>query len=171
MEVPALLDKHFLTHGNWQGLSLGQIVVVWLSYILSEGNHRLNSVQGWAAGLLITLDICLKTIGLRELDFSDDRLRMVQMPAAELQEPNEKLNGIYAGNPKWASARPTTEMLLRAFVGISLVIVSFDGIGHHSVSPLNAVQSGILALLGSSTAIYQGLALQFMEVGRKMGEP
>ena len=77
MEVAALLDKHFPTHGNWQGLSLGNIVVVWLSYILSEGNHRLNSVQGWAAGLLMTLDICLKMTGLRELDFSDDRLCMV----------------------------------------------------------------------------------------------
>ena len=77
MEVAALLDKHFPTHGNWQGLSLGQLVVVWLAYILSEGDHRLNSVQGWAAGLLMTLDICLKTIGLRELDFSDDRLCMV----------------------------------------------------------------------------------------------
>ena len=51
MEVAALLDKHFPTHGNWQGLSLGQIVVVWLAYILSEGDHRLNSVQGWAGPL------------------------------------------------------------------------------------------------------------------------
>jgi len=77
MEVAALLDKHFPTHGNWQGLSLGQVVVVWLAYILSEGDHRLSSVQGWAAGLLMTLDLCLKSIGLRELDFSDDRLCMV----------------------------------------------------------------------------------------------
>ena len=51
MEVAALLDKHFPTHGKWQGLSLGQIVVVWLAYILSEGDHRLNSVQGWAGPL------------------------------------------------------------------------------------------------------------------------
>ena len=51
MEVAALLDKHFPTHGNWQGLSLGQLVVVWLAYILSEGDHRLNSVQGWAGPL------------------------------------------------------------------------------------------------------------------------
>ena len=488
MEVAALLDKHFPTHGNWQGLSLGQLVVVWLAYILSEGDHRLNSVQGWAAGRLMTLDICLKTIGLRELDFSDDRLCMVlnclgqntttirvynmkarriridsttaksyvavtedglfqfghskehrpdlpqlkinmvvldplgmplslsisvQMPIAALrvllepvwagtqvldpvhrapetaldkpehiangyaysvtlkeehggesiewqeqrlvvqslkhaiaqkkaldarlekakqaiedlnkqgrgrkrldeeglrmavesilkrynlvgllaveycvqtkttrkraylmrpahevtvvtvtvstscdatayentvrcmgwrvyicndtelglgeavlayreeyivergfnrfrgdmlgltplfltsttcikglvrllsivlrvvclveftvrkalQEQNEKLDGIYAGNPKRATARPTTEMMLRAFVGISLAVVSSGGIDHHRVSPLNAVQSRILALLGSSTAIYQGLALQFMEADTKMGEP
>jgi len=77
MNLAALLDKHFPMHGNWQGLSLGQIVAVWLAYILSEGDHRLNSVQGWVAGILMTLSICLKAAGLRELDFGDDRLAAV----------------------------------------------------------------------------------------------
>ena len=74
MNIAALLDKNFPMHGNWQGLSLGQTVVVWLAYILSEGDHRLNSVQGWVAGILMTLTVCLKVEGLRELDCSDDRL-------------------------------------------------------------------------------------------------
>ena len=74
MDVAALLDEHFPTHGNWQGLSFGNVAVGWLAYILSEGDHRLNSVRGWAVGLLMTLEICLKTVGLRDLDFSDDRL-------------------------------------------------------------------------------------------------
>jgi len=77
MNIARLLDKHFPMHGNWQGLSLGEIVVVWLAYILSEGDHRLNSVQGWAAGILMTLTVCLKAGGLRDLDFSDDRLAVV----------------------------------------------------------------------------------------------
>jgi transposase len=77
MNIAALLDKHFPMHGNWQGLSLGEVVVVWLAYILSEGDHRLNSVQGWVAGILMTLTLCLKAVGLRELDFSDDRLAVV----------------------------------------------------------------------------------------------
>ena len=64
-------------HGNWRGLSFGETVIVWLAYILSEGDHRLNSVQGWAAGILMTLSICLKVVGLRELDFSDDRLAII----------------------------------------------------------------------------------------------
>ena len=42
MGVPALLDKHFPTHGNWQGLSLGMAATLWLSHILSEADHRLN---------------------------------------------------------------------------------------------------------------------------------
>ena len=31
MRVASLLDKYFPPHGNWQGLSLGNIVVLWLS--------------------------------------------------------------------------------------------------------------------------------------------
>src|SRR5664280_729603 len=77
MNIAGLLNKHFPMHGNWQGLSLGETVVIWLAYILSEGDHRLNSVQGWVAGILMTLTVCLKAGGLRELDFSDDRLAIV----------------------------------------------------------------------------------------------
>lgn len=77
MNIATLLNKHFPMHGNWRGLSFGETVIVWLAYILSEGDHRLNSVQGWAAGILMTLSICLKAVGLRELDFSDDRLAII----------------------------------------------------------------------------------------------
>jgi transposase len=77
MEVASLLDQHFPMHGNWQGLSFGEVAVVWLAFILSQGDHRLNSVQGWAAGLLMTLRVCLGLPGLRELDVSDDRLGVV----------------------------------------------------------------------------------------------
>ena len=74
MKIAELLDKYFPMHGNWQGLSPGQIVTGWLAYILSEGDHRLNCVQGWVSSLLLTLSICWKAPGLRALDFSDDRL-------------------------------------------------------------------------------------------------
>lgn len=77
MEVASRLDQHFPTHRNWQGLSLGEVAVVWLADILSAGDHRLNSVQGWAAGLLMTLRVCLGAMNLRELDVSDDRLCLV----------------------------------------------------------------------------------------------
>lgn len=74
MEVATLLDKHYPMHGNWQGLSLGQVVEVWLSFILSEGDHRLNSVRTWVKGLLLSLRVCLGIANVRELDFDDDRL-------------------------------------------------------------------------------------------------
>jgi hypothetical protein len=55
MALELLLDKHFPTHGNWLGLSLGWVAVVWLTHILSLGDHRLSHVQGWAAKRLHTL--------------------------------------------------------------------------------------------------------------------
>ncbi|MEJ7709667.1 MAG: hypothetical protein WKF84_07355 [Pyrinomonadaceae bacterium] len=45
MRLSTLIDQHFPTHGNWKGLSLGKVIAGWLSFILSESNHRLNHVQ------------------------------------------------------------------------------------------------------------------------------
>lgn len=71
-----LLDEHFPTHGNWQGLSLGQTAVGWLTHILSQADHRLNQVQGWAAKRPETLRGCLGGT-VRAEDFADDRLGLV----------------------------------------------------------------------------------------------
>lgn len=73
MEVAKLLDECFPTHGNWEGLSLGQVVSVWLTFILSEANHRMSHVEPWAERRRQTLSTCLGT-EVRALDFSDDRL-------------------------------------------------------------------------------------------------
>jgi transposase len=73
MQVAELLDRCFPTHGNWQGLRLGQVVSVWLTFILSEANHRLSQVEPWAERRQQTLSRCLGT-EVRALDFSDDRL-------------------------------------------------------------------------------------------------
>ncbi|MCS6910249.1 MAG: DUF4277 domain-containing protein [Anaerolineales bacterium] len=40
-----LTDEHFKSHGNRQGLSPGQVLVGWLTHILSEAAHCLNRVQ------------------------------------------------------------------------------------------------------------------------------
>ena len=76
MQVANLLDRHFPTHGNWQGLSLGTVSVVWLSHILSEGDHWLNHVEPWANQRLNCLQACLGQ-EMRGLDCSDDRLASV----------------------------------------------------------------------------------------------
>ena len=76
MGVQELLDKHFVTHGNWKNLSLGWCSVVWLSYILSQADHRLSYVEDWANKRLKTLKICTKQ-PVKALDFSDDRLEAI----------------------------------------------------------------------------------------------
>ena len=45
MGVPDLLDRHFGRHGNRQGLSLGWLTSMWLTYILSESDHRMSHVR------------------------------------------------------------------------------------------------------------------------------
>ena len=76
MGLSEQLDKHFPTHGNWQGISLGCLTTVWLSYILSQADHRLSHVQPWAEKRLETLSLCTD-LELRALDFTDDRLEVI----------------------------------------------------------------------------------------------
>lgn len=73
MGVQSLIDKHFPRHGNWQGLSLGSVAVIWLAHILSQADHRLNHVQAWASKRLETLKTFFGE-ELGELDLTDDRL-------------------------------------------------------------------------------------------------
>ena len=76
MELAALLDAPFPTHGGWEGLSLGGVSVVWLTHVLSQADHRLNVVQPWVEGRLETLRTSLGQ-PVRPLDLSDDRLAAV----------------------------------------------------------------------------------------------
>ena len=76
MGIQQLLDKHFPTHGNWQGLSLGWVASIWLGHILSMADHRLSYVQPWADKRLSTLRTCTGQ-SVRALDLSDDRLEAV----------------------------------------------------------------------------------------------
>ena len=49
MGLAALLDTHFPTHGNWQGLGCGRVATIWLRAILARGDHRLVHVEPWVA--------------------------------------------------------------------------------------------------------------------------
>jgi transposase len=74
--VQPLRDAHFPTHGNWVGLSLGWVAVLWVTPILSEADHRLNHVQPWAKQRLHSLRGATGQRG-PPLDVSDDRLAAV----------------------------------------------------------------------------------------------
>ncbi len=76
MGLPTLLDNHFPTHGNWQGLSLGWVSTIWLSSILSRGDHRMVHVEPWVSKRLWTLGTTTGQV-VKCVDFSDDRLEIV----------------------------------------------------------------------------------------------
>ena len=68
-----IVDEQIKPHGNRQGLSIGWTVVGWLSYILSQADHRVSYVESWAAE---QQDILQKLIPQEVSvgDFTDDRL-------------------------------------------------------------------------------------------------
>jgi transposase len=76
MDLPTLIDIHFPAHGNWYGLSLGWVSTIWLSSILSRGDHRLVHVEPWVANRLFTLQTVTGQ-AVERLDFTDDRLESI----------------------------------------------------------------------------------------------
>jgi len=94
----------------------------------------------------------LLSIGLRVLALIEHVAR------SQLDKAGEKLCGLYAGNPRRATERPTTEMLLRAFKDIFLSFVQIEGRSYCHITPLSELQSKILGLLNLSSSIYSALA-------------
>jgi transposase len=73
MGLAEIIDEIIMPHGGRQGLSVGQTVMSWLSFILSEADHRLSYVEPWVAKHQATLSGLLDP-ELTAADFTDDRL-------------------------------------------------------------------------------------------------
>lgn len=75
MGLPTLLDEHLKRYQREARLSLGWTISIWLTYIVSQGDHRKLTVRDWVRGLQNTLTL---TTGQRidPLDFTDDRLTL-----------------------------------------------------------------------------------------------
>jgi transposase len=73
MGLPEVLDRHIPRHWTQRGLSWGWTAVIWLAYIVTEGDHRKVSVETYLKGMQHTLS-GLTAQGIAPLDFSDDRL-------------------------------------------------------------------------------------------------
>lgn len=73
MGLPEVLDRHIPRHWKQRGLSWGWTAVLWLAYILTEGDHRKVSVETYITGMQHTLSQ-LTAEAIEPLDFSDDRL-------------------------------------------------------------------------------------------------
>jgi transposase len=80
--VQRVIDAQIQPHGNWEGISVGTAVSVWLCHLLMERDHRVVSVREWAAERQQTLCDLLGLL-LRETDLSDDRLANVLTMVSE----------------------------------------------------------------------------------------
>jgi len=99
-----------------------------------------------ATGLIRLLSIALRVLTLLEF-----------VVRRQLGQAEEVLIGLYAGNPKRATARPTTERLLEAFGGITLTIIVEPHQTRRHLTTLSPLQQRILSLLGFPSTIYTKL--------------
>jgi len=99
-------------------------------------------------------------IGLRVLGWIEDKARRT------LAQEGAQMAGLTQGLPHKATARPTTEAMLQAFEGGTLM-----GIGKSwYLTPLNALQRHLLELLGLSPEMYHRLIPRFSKAQIQIGE-
>ena len=105
-----------------------------------------------ATGLIRLLSIGLRVLTL--LEFVVRRRLAVEGTA---------LAGLYAGNAKRVTARPTAERLLEAFQEITLTIIQEVHQVRRHLTPLSELQLRILALLDFPLGIYTRLCANSSE--------
>jgi transposase len=162
---PAIEDAEFrsgwrlyATNQSTEQLSLERAVFVYRDQIVEENVfRRLHGKMLSITPLYVQREdharglIHLLTLASRMLALGDFLAREA------LAAQGEELAGVYAGNPKRSTPRPTTERMLKAFEGIDLVILP-QGQEHVTVlSDLMPVHERILALLGLHLSLFTNL--------------
>ena len=73
MEIEVIIDRIWHSHPNWQGLSYGQLAVLFVAYIIYQRSHRLSSMEQWVKEHYTVLEqVTGWSIGPKEA--TDDRL-------------------------------------------------------------------------------------------------
>jgi transposase len=162
----------YATNQTQATLPLAQAVLAYRQeYLVERGFGRLKGKPLSVSPMYLQSDeratglVRLLSIGLRMLTLLEYSARQ------RLADWHEKLSGLYAGNPKRATDRPTAEAMLRAFKGIYLSTVTMGEQVLCHVSPLSDVQGKILSLLDFSADIYSQLTSGFPKPAGKMTEP
>jgi transposase len=150
----------YATNAPQERLALSQAVLAYRDQYLEENIfRRLQSKFLSITPLYIQRDdhaqglFHFLTLGARLLALGDYLAR--QALAAQRSE----LTGIYAGNPKRGTARPTTERMLAAFEGIHLLIIPTEARTQCFLTRLSDVQERILALLGLPSSLFTDLQM------------
>jgi transposase len=103
-------------------------------------------------GLVLLLSLALRLLTLLEWTLRK-----------KLHENEETLKGLYPGQPGRQAKRPSAELLLKAFKGISLAIVEAAGEWAAHIPPLTTLQEKLLDLWELPPDLYLRLTLHFPE--------
>jgi transposase len=153
-------------------LSLEQAVLAYRAeYVVEQAISRLKGKPLSLTPLYLETDerilglVRLLMMGLRVLTLPEFSARQ------HLHQEGGKLAGIYPGNPKRATERPTAELMLHAFEGLTLTLMTEAQGTRAHVTPLSAVQQRILQLLGFSPDLYLRVGQHFSKPPLNLSEP
>ena len=134
----------YVTNAPAAQLSLAQAVLAYRDeYLIERDMGRLKGRPLSLTPMYLERDdhatglIRLLSMGLRVLT----RLEFVVRRRLAAAKPG--LAGLYAGNPQRATARPTTERLLKAFQGLTLTLLRAGRRRRDHLPPLSRVQQRI----------------------------
>lgn len=130
MRLPELINSYLPRHPNQQGLDWGWVAVIWLSYILSQGDHRKVTVREWVNQRRYTIEkVC--GISLVDTDFTDDRLTILLRKLSQEET--------------WSQIERTLNTNTISIYDLSVEQIRLDATtmsGHHLVSESGLFQFG-----------------------------
>jgi transposase len=151
----------YVTNHPEQTLTVKQAVLAYREeYLVERGFGRVIGKPLSLSPMYVHSDqratglIYLLSLALRILTILEGRCRQ------RLAEQHESLPGLYAGNPKRTTSRPTVEALLQAFRLIHLSVVTLGQQVHRHLTPLSELHLRILGLLDVSPVIYGRLGAE-----------
>ena len=152
----------YATNQAQELLPLEQAVLAYREeYLVERGFGRLKGKPLSLTPMYLQSDqratglIRLLSIGLRILTLLEWSCRQ------RLADSKATVAGLYAGNPKRTTNRPTAEALLGAFQNIHLSLVTIGQELHRHVTPLSELQKRLLTLLDLSPELYDQLCAEF----------
>lgn len=76
MLVAEMIDAVWCSHGNWHGLSYGQLAVLYIAYVVHALTHTLSGMEGWVIKHKTALEH-ITGWQINDKDATDDRLGIV----------------------------------------------------------------------------------------------
>ena len=143
----------YVTNAPTTKLTLPQAVMYYRDeWLLERGFHRFKrgslpalpiyfQNQDRITGLMFVLNIALRVFTLMEF--------VVRLA---LQQTQQSLPGLYDGNPKRKTARPSAEQMLKAFCNLNLYFLPDSTI---FITPLSELQKQIISLMKIPESLYQ----------------
>jgi transposase len=169
--VSTLGWRAYATNASQERLSLKQAVGEYRhEYHIEHGFGRLKGAPLSIAPMFVKRDdqvtglTHLLSVALRVLTLMEVVVRR------SLKQQGATLAGLYKDNPRRATATPTAERLLQAFVPITLTQVQLPDQTIRHVTPLTPVQEQILRLLGFPADLYAGLAREIPQTAFPLRE-